>query len=102
MATTKTRMRYNSEKVRNESYGLSVDGAKTMCERIYAALRKYGDMTAEEIGSKINKPVHVIHARLNELMEDELVIDTEKTKINEETNRPNTLWHALPIKLTLF
>jgi len=94
---------YHSELVRNESFGLSIDKAKTLCEKIYAVLLKHGGMTADEISKAIGNPrVYVIHARLNELMKEGLVIDTKETKINPETKKKNTIWKAVPLELTLF
>jgi hypothetical protein len=94
---TQTRPGYFSEKVRNESFGLSLDTAKILAERIYAALLTYGDLSADQICQKINySRVYVVHARLNDLMDDDLVVDTQKTVINTDTHKPNTLWHAVP------
>lgn len=94
---------YNSEKNRNESFGLSLDNAKTLAEKIYAALLNLGPMTAEQIGRIVRNPrVYVIHARLNELMKEGLVRDSECKRINSETGMPNTVWEAIVNEPTLF
>ncbi len=98
----KVRTGYNSEQSRNESFGLSLEFAKSQDEKIYACLREHGELTVPEIEDRTGIRYTSVHRSLNTLMKENLVLDTNRTRTNPLTGMPNTLWKHVEIDLKLF
>lgn len=98
----RARTGFYSEVTRDNAFALSMDSHQPQKLRVYAALLHSGKLTRHQLKDKLNLPLHVICARVKSLMNDELVIDTEETILNEETNTPNNLVKAVVKPKTLF
>lgn len=98
----RARTGFYSEVTRDNAFALSMDTHQPQKLRIYALLSRYGTLTRHQIAKLLKMPLHTVCARVNELMKDELVIDTQKEEMNEETSTPNNLVKAVVKELELF
>lgn len=98
----RVRTGYYSEVTRDKAFGLSMDQHQPQKRRVYALLIHKGKLTRHQIAGELNLPLHVICARVKDLMNDNYVIDTSETIINPDTNTPNNLVKAVEKELELF
>ncbi|HMQ79190.1 MAG TPA: helix-turn-helix domain-containing protein [Ignavibacteria bacterium] len=98
----RVRTGFYSEVTRDNAFGLSMDSHQPQKLRVYAALIHSGKLTRHQLADKLSIPLHTICARVKALMDDGLVIDTEKTIMNSVTNTPNNLVEAVVKELSLF
>ncbi len=98
----KARAGYYSEVTRDNAFALSMDSHQPQKLRIYALLSRYGKFTRHQISKLLKMPLHTVCARVNGLMKDGLVIDTQEEEMNIQTNTPNNLVKAVVKQPELF
>ncbi len=98
----RVRTGYYSEVSRDNAFGITRDTHEPQMRRIYALLFRYGKLTRHQIAKLLDMPLHTVCARVNELMKEEMVIDTDEELFNEETQTPNNLVQAVVIEPSLF
>lgn len=92
----RVRTGYYSEVTRDKAFGLSMDQHQPQKRRVYALLIHKGKLTRHQIADALGIPLHVVCARVNELMKEGYVRDLDKEILNKETNTPNNLVIAVP------
>ena len=100
--TRRARTGFYSAVTRDNAFKLSMDTHQPQKLRVYALLIKVGKLTRHQLSDKLSIPLHIICARVKDLMNDELVIDTEETAMNTVTNTPNNLVKAVVHNKELF
>ncbi|KXK47987.1 MAG: hypothetical protein UZ05_CHB002002157 [Chlorobi bacterium OLB5] len=98
----RARTGFYSEVTRDNAFALSMDSHQPQKLRVYALLIQHNALTRHEISAKLNIPLHTVCARVKSLMDDELIIDLNKTVHNSETDKPNNLVKAVVKSKTLF
>lgn len=98
----KARTGYYSEVTRDNAFALSMDTHQPNRLRVYALLIFGGAATRHTIGEKLGLPLHVVCARVNELMKAGLATDTEASVMNTDTKKPNNLVKAVVHEPELF
>ena len=101
-AKRKARIGWYSELTRDKAFEASSDTHLPQARRIYALLLVSGKLTRWQIARQLDIPMHVVCARVNGLMKDELVIDTKEEVIDEITETPNNLVEAVVKEPELF
>lgn len=89
----KIRTGYFSEVNRDNAFQVTKDMHEPQLKRVYAALLTFkdGEATRWQLSEATGIPIHLICARVKELMDNDAVIDTEKSIVNEETKVKNTI-----------
>ena len=84
----------NSEKTRNESYQEVISDKEYLNAqqtKVYNCF-KNGGKTLRDVSIITGIDLHLVSARVSELRQKNLIVETAMTKISEVTNKKNTIF----------
>ena len=91
---------FYSEKVKRESYLATISDPDYIHgqHRKITDILKDGPLSRAQISEKTKIALHIVCARVNELMKSDFLIQTQKKTMNNSTNKNNSVLKLNPLK----